>query len=88
MPPSSTRATRGTIMAERRPYQGRGAFGHVWKRDDFDKQSIDIFGKSGGYHNGPVCVNCGYGFCHHCQDKPTKPCPGKKKRRAGHKKDR
>jgi hypothetical protein len=69
-------------MADKKPYHGKGALGHVWKRDEYDKRSIDIFGyEAGSYHNGPVCVNCGYGFCHHCQDGPTKPCPKAKKTR-------
>jgi len=50
------------------------ARGHVWKRDEDDGE-IDIFAYEGGeYHNGPLCVNCGYGFCHHCNDLPDEAC--------------
>lgn len=55
--------------------------GHTWKREDFDPREVDIFGleSSCGYHNGPRCVVCGYGFCHHChRDGPPEPCTGPK----------
>jgi len=48
--------------------------GHVWKKNDYDG-GVDIFGFEIGRHNGPVCVVCGYGFCHHCQDVPSIDCP-------------
>lgn len=46
--------------------------GHRWKRED--DGAIDIFGVEWGHHNGPICVNCGYGFCHHCQELPGISC--------------
>lgn len=50
--------------------------GHIWKRS---RGAIDVFAYEGGYHNGPECVNCGYGFCHHCKDGPDHDCPNAKK---------
>jgi len=48
--------------------------GHIWKKYD-DSDSIDIFAYStGDFHNGPRCVICGYGFCHHCAEEPSKEC--------------
>ena len=49
--------------------------GHVWKLTD--EGEIDIL----AYypydpHNGPLCIICGYGFCHHCQDEPDCDCTG------------
>lgn len=66
-------------MSDKLPYQSPNNRGHVWKRNDYDR-SIDIFGKSAGHHNGPVCVNCGYGFCHHCQTGPDHDCPKAKRK--------
>lgn len=38
---------------------------HKFKRTEGG--DIDIFAyQSGEYHNGPECVRCGAGFCHHC----------------------
>ena len=54
-----------------RPYE-RNPMGHVWKTDDAG--GVDIFGFDGGTHNGPICVKCGYGFCHHCRELPDHPC--------------
>ena len=48
--------------------------GHTWKRDENGK--IDIFAYDHNFHNGPRCIVCGYGFCHHCQDEPTEECDG------------
>lgn len=31
-----------------------------------NKQVIDIFGFSSGFHNGPRCSDCGYAFCDLC----------------------
>lgn len=46
--------------------------GHEWRRID---GRLDIFGfERGDIHNGPVCVKCGYGFCHHCDKLPQKDC--------------
>ena len=37
---------------------------HRWQTYGED---IDIFAYMvGEYHNGPRCVTCGFGFCHHC----------------------
>lgn len=47
--------------------------GHVWATDE--DGVLDIFAYEGGdYHNGPKCVKCGYGFCHHCKEGPAKDC--------------
>jgi len=47
--------------------------GHRWKYDD---EYLDILGYyPGDPHNGPICVACGYGFCHHCLDGPEIDCP-------------
>jgi hypothetical protein len=60
-----------------RPYE-LNPMGHVWRRNDYNEE-VDVFGyEEGEYHNGPVCVRCGYGFCHHCGDRPCTPCPGEK----------
>lgn len=48
---------------------------HTWRLND---NEIDIFGLDEGYHNGPICVVCGYSFCHHCYDEvPVKTCSGR-----------
>ena len=47
--------------------------GHEWERDETG--DVEIFAySSGNYHNGPRCVKCGYGFCHHCHDEPQQEC--------------
>jgi len=46
--------------------------GHIWKTEE--DGDVDIFGLEAGNHNGPVCINCGYAFCHHCQDLPDEDC--------------
>lgn len=52
----------------------QGERGHHWQT--LADGDIDIFGYEGGeYHNGPICVNCGYGYCHHCHDVPEVDCP-------------
>ena len=53
--------------------------GHVWKKNEYD-DNVDIFGYTyGEYCNGPVCIVCGYGFCHHCEDDiPQQDCTGNK----------
>lgn len=48
--------------------------GHVWQKDE--DGDIDIFGHESDPHNGPVCVRCGYGFCHHCHELPEVDCTG------------
>jgi hypothetical protein len=51
--------------------------GHLWKRDEYDPEAIDIFGFDGGYCNGPRCTVCGEGFCHHCEPECYDyECPG------------
>jgi hypothetical protein len=47
--------------------------GHVWKLDEDGR--VNEFAHEYEYHNGPVCVRCGYEFCHHCNDLPEKICP-------------
>jgi len=54
--------------------------GHFWKRDDIiypdGYVGADIFAYEGGqYCNGPKCETCGYGFCHHCRERPEGNCP-------------
>lgn len=50
------------------------ARGHVWEVDW--NGDVELFAyQEGKFHNGPRCVRCGYGFCHHCHVKPEKPCP-------------
>jgi len=47
--------------------------GHVWETVHGD---IHIFAfHPCDPHNGPRCIKCGYGFCHHCQDGPDNDCP-------------
>lgn len=59
--------------ARKEPYEApENARGHEWLTND--DGSIDIFGYDAGYHNGPRCVKCGYGFCHHCQSLPDEDC--------------
>lgn len=54
----------------------REKHGHVWmthndtegdwcKADEY-ANSIDLFAYEIGYHNGPRCKKCGFGFCYHC----------------------
>ena len=53
--------------------------GHLWMRNK--DGSIDIFGYDADTHNGPICVKCGYGFCHHCHAIPAEDCPEERARR-------
>ena len=46
--------------------------GHTWERE-YEEVAIFAY-EAGDYHNGPRCINCGYGFCHHCQEGPTESC--------------
>ena len=50
--------------------------GHVWETY-VDSKEVDLFSyMRGEYHNGPRCIVCGYGFCHHCKgDIPGVSCP-------------
>lgn len=55
------------------PYENAGARGHVWQVEGGE---VDIFAYNpADPHNGPRCVNCGYGFCHHCYEGPLEDCP-------------
>lgn len=56
--------------------------GHVWQRDG---DRIDLFAyEENEYCNGPRCIRCGYGFCHHCTNGYVDhPCTGKKPNRSG-----
>lgn len=45
---------------------------HVWKEDEYGE--IDVFGNNSSWHNGPLCTECGYSACWHCQSVPTKEC--------------
>lgn len=55
-----------------RPYE-LAPQGHEWRRDEDGE--VDIFAYTEGqYCNGPECVKCGYGFCHHCQELPVVSC--------------
>jgi hypothetical protein len=54
------------------------ANGHTWKRDEYGGYpdgyvGVDVFAVEGGYHNGPECETCGYGFCMHCTSVETIP---------------
>lgn len=61
-----------TRVAAREYELPENARGHEWRRDDDGE--VDIFGVEYGHHNGPICVKCGYGFCHHCADGPGEDC--------------
>lgn len=54
-------------------YHNKNAKGHVWKLDDYNEE-VDIFAFDAGNHNGPMCIKCGYGFCHHCHPVPEEEC--------------
>lgn len=52
--------------------------GHVWQeKDEEDGGGVDRSAFAEGYHNGPVCVNCGYYFCEWCRSKIDE-CPNAK----------
>lgn len=51
--------------------------GHTWKLNDYNGE-VDLFGLDFAYHNGPICITCGYAYCHHCTSKPEVDCTGKK----------
>lgn len=54
--------------------------GHVWETYEDDKE-VNTFAYQKGFHNGPVCVNCGMSFCEHCTDGIIPyPCPSAKER--------
>lgn len=53
--------------------------GHIWKKDhtgeiDLFALDVDEHDSSIG-HNGPICIKCGYSFCHRCHKMPEKRCP-------------
>ena len=48
--------------------------GHVWETWDNGEVNIMAWNPADP-HNGPRCVKCGYGYCHHCQDGPDEDCP-------------
>ena len=50
--------------------------GHEWKTNDYDG-GVDIFAFEIGNCNGPMCIKCGYSFCHHCRELPEAECPVK-----------
>lgn len=45
---------------------------HDWLKNE--DGSVDIFAMDADTHNGPRCIRCNYGYCHHCQTRPTQPC--------------
>ena len=52
----------------------KNTMGHQWA--EIWEGEVDIFAyEEGEFHNGPRCVKCGYGFCHHCNPMPSHPCP-------------
>jgi hypothetical protein len=57
----------------RRPYD-QDTKGHDWIRYP-GTGMVDILAYETGYHNGPRCSKCGYGFCHHCSKLPEESCP-------------
>ena len=50
--------------------------GHKWAVIE-GTDELDIMAYTDGVMcNGPRCVKCGYGFCHHCSKyKVSHPCP-------------
>lgn len=46
--------------------------GHVWELSEYG--DINFFAYGSGFHNGPRCTVCGYGFCHHCKNEPEYTC--------------
>jgi hypothetical protein len=66
------------IMLVNRDYI-ENANGHVWKKDEDGEVDFFAMCEEQGFHNGPVCVNCGYSFCEHCHSGDLKPCSGNSK---------
>lgn len=55
---------------------------HKWQKNDYDKRTVDMFAyEAGEYHNGPRCVRCGAGFCHHCHPERMNEACGQKAKR-------
>jgi hypothetical protein len=88
MKPDPTCPTVGLCMGDHechggckdtKPYAANGRDrGHVWKTYE-GTDDVDIFGFNPyDPHNGPICVRCGYGYCHHCQRGPDEDCPGER----------
>ncbi len=52
--------------------------GHQWATlPEEDGGGINFFAQEAEFHNGPMCVKCGYTFCEHCCDPhPLPPCDG------------
>lgn len=49
---------------------------HKWQK--LPNGEINTFAMSGGYCNGPVCVECGHSFCQHCRPEEWESeCPGR-----------
>jgi len=49
---------------------------HKWQK--LGNGEINDFAMSEGFHNGPVCVECGFHFCEHCQpEERESECPGR-----------
>lgn len=55
------------------PWEAPNNKGHVWQTDEDGDVEIFAYNPS-EYHNGPLCINCGYGFCHHCEELPEIEC--------------
>lgn len=51
----------------------QGAKGHHW--ETYVSDGNIIYHDLGGYHGGPICKNCGYSYCQHCDDEPDEECP-------------
>lgn len=45
---------------------------HEWYLDE--NGEIDMFAYQEDYHNGPVCKNCGYFYCEHCDENVNESC--------------
>jgi hypothetical protein len=49
---------------------------HKWQK--LPSGNINEFAVSGGYCNGPICVECGHSFCEHCSPEEWESeCPGR-----------
>ena len=53
--------------------------GHTWMLNPYEDDPKPVYTfafNEGEYHNGPLCVTCGYGFCEHCHAGPEEDCTG------------